>query len=129
MSKYLLIAIGGGLGSVARYSVSTSVAARWGIAFPYGTLAVNLVACLIIGFLITSAGRRAGVNSAWRFLVAVGFIGAFSTFSTFEWEAFSAVRSSAFLVAAEYTAVSVVLGLLCVWAGTMLAYALAERTA
>ena len=94
-----------------------------GIAFPFGTMAVNLAACLIIGFLITSASMRAGIGSAWRYLVAVGFIGAFSTFSTFEWETYATVRSGAFLLAALYAGGSLILGLIGVWSGTFLAKA------
>lgn len=124
MQKYLLIAIGGACGSIARYWVTTEAAAKLGIAFPYGTLAVNLVACLVIGFLITSAGRRAGVSTAWRFLIAVGFIGAFSTFSTFEWETYSTVRSGALLVAGLYACGSLLVGLIAVWSGTKMAEAL-----
>ena len=124
MQRYLLIAIGGALGSMARFWVTSAVNARLGAAFPYGTLAVNMAACLVIGFLITSAVRRTGVHSAWRFLVAVGFIGAFSTFSTFEWETYSTVRSGAFLVAAIYACGSLLLGLIGVWSGTKVAEAL-----
>jgi CrcB protein len=124
MQKYLLIAIGGALGSVARFWVTSAVAARMGITFPFGTLTVNLAACLIIGFLITAATKRAGVGSAWRFLVAVGFIGAFSTFSTFEWETFATVRSGAFFLAALYAGGSLVLGLIAVWSGNFLAKAI-----
>ena len=121
MLRYLLIGVGGALGSIARYWVTTSVASKLGVAFPYGTLCVNLASCFVIGFLITSAGGGAGKRSAWRFLVAVGFIGAFSTFSTFEWETYSAARSGAFLVAGLYTGCSLIVGLLAVWAGTKLA--------
>ena len=62
---------------------------RWadaGIKFPYGTLIVNLTACVIIGFSMTYLSRRAELSPAWRFLIPVGFIGAYSTFSTYEWE-------------------------------------------
>jgi CrcB protein len=124
MQRYLLIAVGGALGSVARFWVTSTVATRMGITFPFGTLAVNLAACLIIGFLITSAGKHGGVSSAWRFIVAVGFIGAFSTFSTFEWETYSTVRSGAYLLAALYVCVSLVLGLIAVWGGTRVACAI-----
>jgi len=121
LQKYLLIALGGALGSIARYWVSTTVAARMGVRFPYGTLLVNLSACVIIGFSITYLGRRVGLNPAWRFLIPVGFIGAYSTFSTYEWEILSTMRSGAFLLAALYAGVSLILGLAAVWGGSMLA--------
>lgn len=93
-----------------------------GIAFPYGTMAVNLAACLILGFAITYLGKRAGgKSSATRFLFGVGFIGAFSTFSTFEWDTLSTLRSGAFLLAALYALGSVIFGLVAVWGGSWLA--------
>jgi len=121
LQKYLLIALGGALGSIARYWVGSTVAGRMGIRFPYGTLLVNLTACLIIGFSLTYLGRRADLNPAWRFLIPVGFIGAYSTFSTYEWETLSSIRSGAFFLAALYAIGSLVLGLVAVWGGSLLA--------
>ena len=120
LQKYLLIAIGGALGSIARYWVGSSIASRMGIRFPYGTLIINITACVIIGFSMTYLGRRAELNPAWRFLVPVGFIGAYSTFSTYEWETLSTLRAGAFGIAALYAAGSFVLGLAAVWGGSML---------
>jgi CrcB protein len=121
LQKYLLIALGGGLGSVARYWVGSTIGSRMGIRFPYGTLVVNLTACLVIGFTLTWLGERVEVSPAWRFMVAVGFIGAYSTFSTFEWETLQTLRSGAFLLAALYAGGSLVLGLAATWCGAALA--------
>jgi fluoride exporter len=121
LQKYLLIALGGALGSIARYWVGSSIAGRMGIKFPYGTLIVNLTACIIIGFTMTYLGKRAELSPAWRFLIPVGFIGAYSTFSTYEWETLSSLRSGAFAIAALYAIGSLVLGLAAVWCGTLLA--------
>ena len=60
MQKYLLIAIGGALGSIARYWVGSTIAGRMGIRFPYGTLVVNITACVAIGFSLTFLGRAGG---------------------------------------------------------------------
>jgi CrcB protein len=120
LQKYLLIAIGGAFGSIARYWVGSTVGSRMGFRLPYGTLIVNLSACLVIGFTLTYLGRRADFSPAWRFLVAVGFIGAYSTFSTYEWETLSTLRSGAFVLAALYAGGSLILGLAAVWAGSML---------
>jgi len=124
LQKYLLIAVGGALGSIARYWVGSTIAGRMGIRFPYGTLVVNITACVIIGFSLTYMGRRADLNPAWRFLIPIGFIGAYSTFSTYEWETLSTMRSGAFFLAALYAAGSLVLGLISVWGGSLLAEAL-----
>jgi CrcB protein len=96
LQKYLLIALGGALGSVARYWVGSTVAGRMGTRFPYGTFVINLTACVIIGFSLTYLGKRAGLSPAWRYLIPVGFIGAYSTFSTYEWETLSTLRAGAF---------------------------------
>ncbi len=122
--KYLLIAIGGALGSVARAWVSSEAAAHIGVGFPWGTFLVNLTACFVIGLSITYMGRRAGLETAWRFLVGVGFIGAFSTFSTFEWETFSMMHAAALAQAALYAGGSIFLGLIAVWGGSRMGEAL-----
>ena len=121
MQKYLLIAIGGALGSIARFWVGSTIAGRMGIRFPFGTLIVNLTACLIIGFTLTYLGKRADLSPAWRFLIPVGFIGAYSTFSNYEWETLSSLRSGAFVLAALYAGGSLILGLVAVWGGSWLA--------
>jgi CrcB protein len=121
LQKYLLIALGGGLGSIARYWVGSTIASRAGIKFPYGTLVVNLTACLVIGFTLTYMGKRADLSPAWRFLVPVGFIGAYSTFSTYEWETLSTLRSGAFALGALYAVGSLILGLIATWGGAALA--------
>lgn len=124
MQKYLLIALGGALGSVARYWVGSTVGGRMGVRFPYGTLVVNVTACLVIGFTLTYLGDRAEVNPAWRYLIPVGFIGAYSTFSTYEWETLSTLRSGAFFLASLYAVGSLILGLAATWCGAALAEAL-----
>lgn len=96
MQKYLLIAVGGAFGSIARYWVGSTIAGRMGTRFPLGTFVINMTACIILGFSLTYLGKRTGMDPAWRFLIAVGFIGAYSTFSTFEWETLSTLRSGSF---------------------------------
>ena len=121
MQKYFLIAVGGALGSMARYWVGSMVANRMGTKFPYGTFVINITACVIIGFSLTLLARRADINPAWRFLVPVGFIGAYSTFSTYEWETLSTLRSGAFFLASLYAVSSLILGLAAVWGGSLIA--------
>jgi fluoride exporter len=121
MQKYLLIAFGGALGSIARYWVGSTIANRVGTKFPFGTLITNITACAVIGFTLTVLARRTGMNPAWRFLVPIGIIGAFSTFSTYEWETLSTIRNGAFFLAAIYAVGSLIFGLAAVWGGAMLA--------
>ena len=121
MQKYFFIALGGGLGSIARYWVGSTVAGRLGTRFPYGTFVINITACVLLGFAMTYLGKRTGLNPSWRFFIPVGFIGAYSTFSTFEWETFSTLRTGAFFRASLYAVSSLFLGLVAVWAGSLLA--------
>ena len=121
MQKYLMIALGGALGSILRYWVGSTVSGRMGIKFPYGTLVINVTACVIIGFSLTYLTKRADLSPAWRYLIPVGFIGAYSTFSTYEWETLSTMRSGAFFLAALYALGSLILGLAATWCGTALA--------
>lgn len=121
MQKYLLIATGGALGSIARYWVGSAISSRIGARFPYGTFVVNISACLVIGFIMTLLGKRAGLSTTWRYLIPIGFIGAYSTFSTYEWETLSTLRSGAFLMAALYAVGSLLVGLIAVWGGAVIA--------
>ena len=124
MQKYFFIALGGALGTVARYWVGSAVANRLGAKFPYGTFAINISACILIGFSLTYLGKRADLSPAWRFLIPTGFVGAYSTFSTYEWETLSSLRAGAIPLAALYSIGSLVLGLVAAWGGAMLAEAI-----
>ena len=124
MQKYFLIALGGSLGSVARYWIGSTIANRLGTRFPYGTFVVNMTACIVIGFILAFMARRADINPAWRYLIPVGFVGAYSTFSTFEWETYSSLQAGAFLIAGLYVVLSCLLGLAAVWCGVLVAKAI-----
>ncbi len=110
MQKYLFIAIGGALGSIARVWVGTTVAGRMGTRFPFGTLVVNITACFIIGLSLEVLNRHTNLSPSLRFLIPIGFIGAYSTFSTFEWETLMLGQSSLW-IALLYVAVSLIAGL------------------
>lgn len=124
MQRYFFIALGGGLGSIARYWVGSTISGRLGARFPYGTFVINITACVLLGFAMTYLGKRTGLSPTWRFFIPIGFIGAYSTFSTYEWETFSTLRSGAFFMAVLYAVSSLLLGLIAIWAGAMLAEAI-----
>jgi fluoride exporter len=86
MDKFLLISLGAVLGANARYWLGGWAAGRFGTAFPYGTLIINLTGSLILGFFITLVTDRFLVDPRWRLLVAIGFLGAYTTFSTYTYE-------------------------------------------
>jgi CrcB protein len=124
LQKYLFVALGGALGSLARFWIGSAIGGRMGTRFPYGTFVINISACIIIGFVLTFMGSRTEINPAWRFLIPIGFVGAYSTFSTFEWEIFTTLQTGAFLTGASYVVLSLALGLAGVWCGVLIARAI-----
>lgn len=119
----LLIAIGfaGALGALARYGVSLA-ALRWlGEDFPYGTLFVNLTGCFLLGVIAEFTMEDAGLAPQTRAILGTGFLGAFTTFSTFGVETYRAVQAGAWGVAASNVAINVIGGIVLVAAGIALA--------
>lgn len=121
MRRVLIVALGGALGAVVRYGLASLVAARVATAFPLGTWVINISGSFIIGIFLTIAGARELLHPDWRLLVAVGFLGAYTTFSTFEYETLHLLQSGRPGLAGLYVASSVTTGLLAVWAGAALA--------
>lgn len=121
MSPIIYVALGGALGSAARYAVSRIIQEQAATAFPLHTMTVNVAGCLLIGLIGGMAQRTGSMPAAFRLFLTVGFCGGFTTFSTFCNEAFALMRGSQCLVAAAYAALSLFLGLLAVCAGNMLA--------
>jgi fluoride exporter len=117
---WLYIALFGALGSVARHAVGLWAKTALGLVFPWGTLMVNVLGSLILGFVVTLtlSGR---VSEPVQLAVAIGFCGAFTTFSTFELEVMNAFLEGKSITAASYIASSLVLGLAAVWLGRVLA--------
>lgn len=119
MTKYLLVAFGGALGSVLRFWAGGYVSGRLGTRFPYGTFIINLTASFLIGFVMTLLSERTHWSPNWRFLITVGFIGGYSTFSTFEYESFRVFEDGEFVIAAMNMVFSVVVGFFSVWLGVI----------
>ncbi len=119
MNRYVMIAIGGALGSIARYQVAALVQARVPAGFPYGTFVVNMSASFIMGLSMTLITERLSLDPSWRFLVPIGFIGAYSTFSTLEYETFRAASEGASYVAVANVVVSFLVGYMFLWLGVI----------
>ena len=117
MSKVLTIAFGGALGALARYWLSEFVATRWPTIFPLGTFIINITGSFVIGFFLTFAAVRYELNPHWRLFIAVGFLGAYTTFSTFEYETLKLIEEGHLPTALFYVLSSVIVGLIAVWAG------------
>ncbi len=121
MSIYLAIAVGGSLGAVSRYWVS-STAYQWlGQAFPYGTLTVNLLGSVVMGFLSVILIYRFHVSEAVRIGVLAGFLGSFTTFSTFAMDTLHLTGNGALLKAMSYIVLSVLCCVFGAWAGLVTA--------
>lgn len=110
------VALGGAVGAATRYLASEWIHARTGLAFPWGTLVVNLVGCFLLG-LAYGAMESTEVPEAFRPALTVGFLGAFTTFSTFSWEGLSLLQKGQGGRAALYLIGSVAAGLLLVAVG------------
>jgi fluoride exporter len=106
----LLVALGGGIGSVTRYLVSGWFASRFGPGFPYGTALINVTGSFIIGFFLAFAQERVSLSPYWRLFFGVGFVGGYTTFSTFEYESIRLLQDGEMLLGGVYLLGSVIAG-------------------
>lgn len=121
MEKFLLISTGAVLGANARYWLGVWCAEKWGTTFPYGTLLINLTGSLLLGFFMTLATERFLLDPRWRFLIAIGFLGAYTTFSTYTYESYSLLAKGQWIAGLFNLLGSSLLGLLGVGLGVFLA--------
>ena len=121
MSIYFAIALGGSLGAVARFWVSSTTFKLLGVEFPYGTLAVNVLGSLLMGFLTVMLINRFHVSDEIRFGVLAGFLGSFTTFSAFAMDTLYLMESGAMLKSIGYVLITVLFCVFGVWAGLVTA--------
>jgi CrcB protein len=121
MGKLLLIGLAGFIGTLSRYWLSGVVARRYGETFPMGTLVVNLVGCFLVGLLFCLLQERFLVNQTVRTVVLIGFLGGFTTFSSFGLQTFTLLQDGEFGLAALNILGANLIGLVLVWAGYTLA--------
>ena len=117
MKMALAIAMGGAIGALSRFWVSSWVYAKLGTAFPYGTLAVNIIGSLIMGFLYILFLERLSLDPVWRGIFLIGFLGAFTTFSTFSLETMNLLELRSYGTAMLNIVISVVSCLSAAWLG------------
>lgn len=125
MDRFLYISVGAIIGANARYLVGLWAAERFGVNFPYGTFLVNVSGCFFIGLFYGLGESRITITPELRLLFAVGFLGAFTTFSSFGFESIALLRSGALWFTVLNIVGSNLLGLLAVGAGLVLARSLA----
>jgi CrcB protein len=119
--KYILIGTGGFLGSILRYWTSLHVYKILGEKFPYGTFAVNVIGCLLIGFIAEISENRFLISPELRIFLMIGFLGGYTTFSTFGYETFVLMQDKDYVTAFANIFFSVIVCLASVWVGTLIA--------
>ncbi len=118
--RYLLVVLGGGVGSLARYTAGMAIVERFGSRFPIGTMAINVTGSFLIGLIMTLITERLPGDLNWRPLLVTGFLGGYTTFSSFEWETYTHIRHDGFWIGAANVVGSVTLGYGAVWLGAVL---------
>jgi len=119
MFNYLLVFLGGGLGSVSRYGIAHFMS-RHELDFPLATLLANAFACIILGALFGVSLKENGLHSNYKFLLMTGFCGGFSTFSTFSHETVQLFQNGHTFLAFANVAMSLIVCLSCIWIGMKL---------
>lgn len=114
-----MVGIGGAVGSILRFWVGSYLGGRLGSRLPYGTFVVNITGSFLIGLVLTVLAEKMDWNANWRYLIPIGFIGGYTTFSTFEYETFRLFQDGQMLTASLNIALSVVVGFFGVWAGAV----------
>jgi fluoride exporter len=122
--QLILIALGGAIGSVCRYGLSTVVQRSTSPFFPYGTFTVNVVGCLVFGIIMGAARERFVLGPPERAFLLIGILGGFTTFSTFSYETFALLQDGEFLRGAANALGQLLCGLVALWAGYSLVAAL-----
>jgi CrcB protein len=114
-----MVGIGGFLGSVLRFWLGSFIGGRLGARFPYGTFVINITGSFLIGMVVTVLATKAHWSSNWLYLIPIGFIGGYTTFSTFEYETFRLFQDGQLLTAMLNITLSVVVGFVGVWVGVV----------
>ena len=118
--SFLLVGIGGFIGSLARYIVAVAMSGIISSTFPWATLIVNVAGCFLIGVIFAVSDRGGLLSPEWRIFLTTGFCGGFTTFSTFSYESLKLLQDGEYLYVAVYVLASVVVGLLATLLGIYL---------
>ena len=121
MVNMFIIGIGGFFGAITRYGVALWIGQRWGRSFPLGTFVINVSGSFFIGLLMSLFTERFMVNPHWRLMLVVGFLGAYTTFSTFEYETGALVKDGEWMIAMLNVVASVIAGFVALKLGEAIA--------
>jgi len=124
MKAFLLVGLGGFLGATSRWLLAQSIDRWLHSRFPFGILLVNILGCLVIGYVMGLVHARGAVPDHTRLLFTVGFLGSFTTYSTFSWDSLELFRTGHMGYAIANLLITLTAGMLTVWLG----YALATRS-
>jgi fluoride exporter len=119
--RYILVLAGGAVGCLARFVVGTAIVARLGGRFPYGTVFINITGSFLIGFAMTFLTERSYLSPNWRFLIVVGFLGGYTTFSSFQWETLNLMKDGSRWLGFVNGFGSLIVGYAAVWLGAIVA--------
>ena len=122
LTRYLAVAAGGALGAAARYFLGGTVLSRVAPSFPVATFVINVTGSFVLGFFLTIAAERVVLGPHIRLAIAVGFIGAYTTFSTFEYETLRLAEERGMVWALMNVILSVVVGFMAVWGAMAIAH-------
>lgn len=120
VAKLCVVVVGGFLGAGSRYLVGGWIAARLGTGFPWGTLVINVSGSFVLGLVVMLLNERFLGHAGWRLLIPIGFIGAYTTFSTFELETFHLISQGSILQALANIVGSVLAGFAALWLGVVI---------
>jgi CrcB protein len=126
LTRYLAVALGGALGAIARFYIGSLPLTSKGAPFPTATFIINITGSFVIGFFLTLVTERVPVSPYLRLAIAVGFVGAYTTFSTFEYETARLVEQRDFLYAFLNVTLSLIVGFAAVFAGIFAARKMAN---
>lgn len=121
MQNVLIVGIGGFFGAIARYAVALWIGQKWGRMFPLGTFFINISGSFLIGLIMPLFTERFMVSPQWRLFFAVGFLGAYTTFSTFEFETGGLIRDGEWALATLNVVLSVLAGFMALKLGDVIA--------
>ncbi len=124
MLKYVAVGVGGFLGAIARYALGSYIGSRYGVRFPLGTFIINVSGSFLVGLILALLARTTA-SAYWRYLIPIGFIGAYTTFSTFEYETLRAIQDGQLVTGLLNVGLSLVVGFIAVWAGATIGQVLA----